>query len=246
MTGKVKRNEYGFEVFEDARSNSEGNDLSVFEEALADLTYTDVSGRKYAYIKRFFDIAVSLVALLVLLVPFLLVSLIIFIDNPGPVFFRQYRVGLKGKRFRLYKFRSMKVHAPKYMSTNDLVDSENYITRVGRILRKLSIDELPQLLNVLLGDMSIVGPRPLISDEQDVHMLRMRYGVYNVRPGITGLAQINGRDTVDVVDKVRYDVKYLNSYGLILDLRIIFATVPRVFGGRGVVEGKNHSKSLRM
>ena len=238
MRGKVTKNEHGFEVFE----NPDVNYTETIDESMLDgLEYVDVKNRKYMVVKRIVDIIGAFVALIILFVPFILLSIIIFVDNPGPVFFRQYRVGLNGKRFRLYKFRSMKTHAPKYKSTFDMTDSGAYITRVGRILRKTSIDELPQFFNVLRGDMSLVGPRPLISDEYEIHKLRMRFGVYNVRPGITGLAQINGRDTVTIADKVRYDAEYIRTIGLFSDLRILFATVPRVFGARGVVEGKSQS-----
>ena len=189
------------------------------------------------FFKRFFDIVLSGMALLFLIVPFLLIALAVFIDDPGKVFFRQYRVGRHGKRFKIYKFRSMKQSTPKYMSTAEVDDPNKYITRMGKILRKTSLDELPQLINIFKGDMSLVGPRPLISDEYEIHQMRSHFGVYELRPGVTGLAQINGRDTVDPAQKVRWDVKYLETFGLKTDLKILFATVPKVFGGEGVVEG---------
>lgn len=230
----------GFEVsaaiFEKKGSWNHSPD-EINEAELKDLSAVDVTGRRYRYFKRGMDIVFSLLAIAVLLVPMLLVMIAIYVDDPGPVFFRQYRVGLHGKRFRLYKFRSMKLGTPKYMSTNEFADSDTYITRVGKFIRNLSIDELPQLINVLMGDMSLVGPRPLISDEYDVHKMRMRYGVYSIRPGITGLAQINGRDTVSSAEKVRYDVQYLESFGLWEDLRILCLTIPKIMKASDISEG---------
>ena len=136
----------------------------------------------------------------------------------------------------------MKRKTPKYLSTMEVADPDQFITRVGKFIRKTSLDELPQLINVLLGDMSLIGPRPLISDEHEIHDMRMRFGVYNVRPGITGLAQINGRDLVSPGEKVRWDVKYLENFGFRMDLKILLATVPKVFGRAGVVEGFDSRK----
>lgn len=226
----------GFEVSEDYFEKKDSNHENMpNEQILEGLSYIDVAIHKYRYLKRLLDVGVSLTALIILAVPFLLIMAVIFIDDPGPVFFRQYRVGLHGKRFRIYKFRSMMVDAPKYMSTEELKNPEMYTTRVGKIIRKFSIDELPQFINVLLGDMSLVGPRPLISDEYAVHKMRMRLGVYNIRPGITGTAQINGRDAVSAADKVRYDVLYLEKFGFWTDLKILFMTIPKVLGGFGVM-----------
>lgn len=208
----------------------------IEEEDMAGVSAVDVSGRMYRYIKRAIDVVCALAAICVLCVPLLLVSLAIYIDDPGPVFFRQYRVGRHGRRFRVYKFRSMKVDTPKYLSTTEFTDSGMYITRVGKFIRKFSIDELPQLINVLIGDMSLVGPRPLISDEYAVHKMRTRYGVYNIRPGITGWAQINGRDAVSAAEKVRFDVQYLESYGFWEDLKILFLTIPKIMKASDVSE----------
>ncbi|MBR3763796.1 MAG: sugar transferase [Clostridia bacterium] len=215
----------------------EGSGLAEAD-ALADLRYVDVGGRWYYAVKRGLDAVCALLGLAVLLLPLLLVALLIWVDDPGPVLFRQHRVGLNGRRFRIYKFRSMRMSAPKYLSAAEMEAQQQYLTRVGRVLRRLSIDELPQLLNVLLGDMSLVGPRPLISDEQEVHRLRERFGVYGVRPGLTGLAQINGRDRVSPEEKVRWDVRYLERFGLWTDVKILLATVPEVLCGHGTENGK--------
>ena len=204
---------------------------------MLDLKYVDVNGNPYSIIKRTLDILISALGLAVLLLPLLIVGLAIYVDDPGTVLFSQYRVGLHGRRFKLYKLRTMRTDAPKYLSKRDLEDPDRYITRIGHILRRLSIDEIPQLLNVLKGDMSLIGPRPLISYEYEIHKMRMKFGVYNIRPGITGLAQINGRDTVTAADKVHWDVKYLEEYGWKTDARILLETIPKIFCCAGVVDG---------
>lgn len=214
----------------------------ITEQEVADLTPVDVSRRPYRKVKRVFDAILAFCGLTVLLLPIGILALIIYIDDPGKVIFSQRRVGLNGKQFRLYKFRTMKLDTPKYMATSDVVDPNKYITRVGRILRKLSLDEIPQLVNVLKGDMSLVGPRPLIPSEEQIHNMRSRFGVYTARPGVTGLAQINGRDTVQPADKVRYDWQYVAGYGFAMDMKILLSTIPKVFAGSGVVEGGKKKK----
>lgn len=189
----------------------------------------DAAKHPYHGVKRLMDIVLSAAGLVILLIPFLLVAVIIYIDDPGNILFRQDRIGRAGKPFRMIKFRSMKMNTPHYLSAMDLDDPDQYSTRVGRILRRLSIDELPQLLNVLRGDMSLVGPRPLIPNEQEIHEMRMRLGVYSIRPGVTGLAQINGREALGPAEKVRWDVCYLAHFGLWTDIRILFATIPALF-----------------
>ncbi len=237
---------YEFEVSEEVKAKMENADNKhelIDVEELKDLKPIKLKSRGYRFFKRAGDILISGLALIVLLVPLLFVALAVFIDDPGKVLFRQYRVGRNGKRFRLYKFRSMKKSTPKYMSTAEVDDPDKYITRVGKILRKTSLDELPQLINVFKGDMSLVGPRPLISDEYEIHQMRAAFGVYALRPGVTGLAQINGRDTVAPAAKVRWDVKYLETFGFKTDMKILFATVPKIFGGEGVVEGYSSAEA---
>ncbi len=215
----------------------------ISEEDIDDLQYVKFRGGAYRVVKRILDVVVSFVALLVASVPMLVIALAIVIDDPGKPLFRQYRVGRDGKRFKFYKFRTMKTETPKYLSTSEVADPEQYITRLGRFLRKSSLDELPQLLNVLQGDMSLIGPRPLISDEYEIHQMRTRFGVYALRPGVTGLAQINGRDKVSPADKVRWDVKYLENFGFKMDMKILLSTVPKVFGGKDVAEGYDSNKN---
>ena len=197
------------------------SDSSIDENAVGNFKFVGVTNCRYWLFKRMMDIIIALVALFIIAIPMLIVSLIVYIDDPGNVLFVQYRVGMGGRRFKFYKLRTMRQDTPKYMSTSEVDDPNRYITRIGHILRRLSIDELPQLINVLKGDMSIVGPRPLISDEYEIHDLRMKYGVYKIRPGLTGLAQIHGRDMVAPADKVRWDVKYLEKFGFWTDVKIL-------------------------
>ena len=210
------------------------------------LKSVDVINRRYWVFKRIMDIIIALAALSIIAVPMLIIFLLVYIDDPGNVLFAQYRVGRGGRCFKLYKLRTMRRDTPQYMSTSEVGDPDRYITRIGRILRRLSIDELPQLINVLKGDMSIVGPRPLISAEYEIHDLRMKYGVYKIRPGLTGLAQIHGRDMVAPADKVRWDVRYLEEFGFWTDVKIVLSTIPKVIGGNGFAEGfKNFTNEKR-
>lgn len=198
--------------------------------ALTDIQPLAAPKTAYRAVKRAGDIALSALALAVLLGLMLLVAIAIWIDDPGPVLFAQERVGRSGRNFRLYKFRTMRVRVPKTQPLPRLDDSAWYVTRLGRFLRRFSLDELPQLFNVLRGDMSLVGPRPLMLREEDIHRLRGYFGVYALRPGLTGLAQVNGRDRCALGEKLRWDMRYLEHFGLVQDVRIAFATVPKVLG----------------
>lgn len=194
----------------------------------------------YRTIKRIADIVLSVIGLSISLIPFGIIALLICFDNPGKVFFIQKRVGMNGELFYIYKFRTMRTDTPAYLSTPQLKDPDQYLTRFGRILRQLSIDELPQFVNVIRGDMSLIGPRPLIPEEEDIHLLRMQNNVYSVRPGITGLAQINGRDLTAPEDKVYWDAMYVRNFSLRQDLKILLNTIPQILMGKGVVEGYAH------
>lgn len=213
----------------------------VDESKVSDLSFVSVNNHHYLIFKRMLDIIIALGALVVLAIPMLILFLFVYIDDPGNVIFSQYRVGRDGRRFKLYKLRTMRRDTPKYMPTSEVDDPDRYITRLGRIFRRLSIDELPQLFNVLKGDMSIVGPRPLISDEHEIHVLRMKFGVYRIRPGLTGLAQIHGRDRTAPADKVCWDVQYLEEFGFWTDVKIVLSTIPKLIGADGVAEGIKHS-----
>lgn len=186
--------------------------------------------------KRFFDLFISAAALLVLSPLFLVASLAVLLDDGAPIIYRQERVGRGNKIFTIYKFRTMK-NGTRIAATNDLAQAGECTTRVGAFLRRTSIDELPQLVNIVNGDMSLVGPRPLIAQETEIRALRESYGVYSVRPGLTGLAQINGRDCVGIEEKAALDRRYVSERTLSLDARILFKTVGLVLRGEGVADG---------
>jgi len=188
-----------------------------------------MANKKYSVIKRFLDIIISYVLLTICYLPIIAIAVIIKINDGGPVIFRQIRIGIHGKKFVCYKFRTMKTNAPSYLSTNEFTDSDMYITSVGAFLRQTSLDELPQLFNVLAGDMSIVGPRPLIEKERNIHELRELWGVYSIRPGITGLSQICGRDNLSDIRKAECDAIYVENISLKNDIKIFCVTLKRVF-----------------
>lgn len=186
--------------------------------------------------KRFFDIIISLFGLIILSPLLALTCVVIFIDDGLPVVFRQKRVGRNSKLFTIYKFRTMKKDT-RSAATGELSESDEQITKSGRVLRKTSVDELLQLVNVLNGTMSIVGPRPLIPEEKEIHALRERYGVYKVRPGVTGWAQINGRDALDDETKALYDKEYVEKQSLLFDIKILLKTVAVVLKRENITEG---------
>lgn len=190
--------------------------------------------------KRFFDFFASLILLIILSPLFLIVSLIIIIDDGVPVIFSQPRVGKGNELFNIYKFRTMK-NGTRNVASGNLEESGDCITKSGRFLRKTSIDEFPQLVNILTGKMSFVGPRPLIPEEKEIRELREKYNVYSVRPGMTGLAQINGRDNLTDEEKAEFDRQYVEKHTIILDIKIMFRTVFAVLTGRDVVEGRDKS-----
>lgn len=193
------------------------------------------------FIKRLTDIILSFIGIVVLAVPMLFISIAIKIDDPGPVFFTQKRVGQKKNGqltyFSLYKFRSMKMSTPHDMPTHLLIKPDQYITRVGRILRKTSLDELPQIWCILKGSMSVIGPRPALWNQEDLIAERDKYGANNVKPGLTGWAQINGRDELEITDKAKLDGEYVKKQSFIFDCRCFFGTVVSVLKHDGVVEG---------
>lgn len=186
----------------------------------------------YGYIKRIIDVLIALLGISVMILPTLLIAVFIKKDSKGPVFYKQDRVGKKGKMFKIFKFRTMSTENQLSGCCN-----LNSVTRIGRVLRKTSIDELPQLINILKGDMSFVGPRPLVPSEGEIHILRMKNGVYNIRPGITGLAQISGRDVITDEQKVKLDTEYVKQYGALLDIKLVLKTIPKTFAGADIVEG---------
>ena len=188
-------------------------------------------------IKRLLDIAVSLAGLLVLAVPMLAVAVLIELDSPGPVFFRQRRIGIHKTEFEMLKFRTMSTKAPADMPTHLLEDAGSYSTPFQSFLRKYSIDELPQLICVLRNEMSIIGPRPALWNQEDLIAERDRYGANDVLPGLTGWAQINGRDELPIEVKARYDGEYAEHISFAFDCRCFFGTIGKVLHHDGVVEG---------
>lgn len=191
----------------------------------------------YSILKRLGDISISLIAITLFCPVFILIAIAIKLDSEGPVIFKQKRFGIHKKTFYVFKFRTMKVESPKYVATRDLQNPEHWITRVGAFLRKTSLDELPQLCNILVGDMSIVGPRPVVVSERDVIEAREKYGANDVLPGLTGWAQINGRDNLSTDMKAKLDGYYVKHRSLIMDIKCIVRTIPYVLKRKGIVEG---------
>lgn len=191
------------------------------------------------FFKRVIDIAISAVAIVVLGSPMIIIAICVKLDDPhAKIWFRQQRIGKDDKPFIIYKFRSMTADAPHQMATEEFDDSQEYITAVGMVLRKSSLDELPQLFNVLKGEMSLIGPRPLIPKEKRVLRLRDQLGATTVLPGITGLAQVHGRDELNDEKKAKYDSKYAHQVSLKLDLWIFFKTICDVIRSKGIHDGK--------
>lgn len=189
-------------------------------------------------VKRLLDIILSLCGIIVLSVPLAIIALAIKIDSKGPVFFKQKRVGLNKEHFEILKFRTMLTETPKDVPTHELSDSKKWITKVGKILRKTSLDELPQLFNIFKGEMSIIGPRPALWNQYDLIEERDKYGANNVRPGLTGLAQISGRDELAIPVKAKLDGEYVEKMSLLFDIKCFIKTIGSVIRSDGFVEGK--------
>ncbi len=189
--------------------------------------------------KRILDFIFSFLAIIVLSPIMIILFICVYVASGNPVIFKQQRVGYKNELFTIYKFRTMK-RGMRQTKTEDLTDEEvaHDITAIGKILRKLSLDELPQLFNILKGDMSFVGPRPLIPAEEEIRILREKYNVYSVRPGITGWAQVNGRDFVTDEEKANLDREYVEKKSILFDIKIMFKTVLVVLKGSDIADGK--------
>ena len=188
-------------------------------------------------IKRLLAVVLSLGGMICLSWLFLILSAAIKLDSPGPVFFRQKRVGKGRKHFQILKFRTMRIDTPHDMPTHLLQDPDRYITRVGRFLRRTSLDELPQLWNIFVGDMAVIGPRPALWNQYDLLDARDQYGANDLRPGLTGWAQIHGRDELEIPEKARLDGYYAQNLSFGLDVRCFFGTIKAVLAHDGVVEG---------
>lgn len=188
-------------------------------------------------VKRMLDIICSLAAIVCLSVLYLPICAIIKCTSEGPVFFRQKRIGKNKKYFNILKFRTMRIDTPKDCPTHLLKNPEQYITKVGAFLRKTSLDELPQIFNIFKGDMSVIGPRPALLNQDDLISERDEYGINDLKPGLTGWAQINGRDELPIPEKVQMDKIYRDNVSFVFDVKCLFMTVVSVFKHDGVVEG---------
>lgn len=204
------------------------------------------SGKKpngyYLILKRMMDLLLSIIGVIVLAPILLIIALSIKLDSKGPILFQQTRIGKNKVHFQILKFRTMKVDAPNDAPTHLLENPENHITKLGRILRKTSLDELPQLLNIIKGEMAIVGPRPALWNQFDLIEERDKYGVNDLTPGITGFAQINGRDELSIVDKAKLDGEYVERMSIWIDIQCLVKTVFKVLRSDGVVEGESGGK----
>lgn len=202
--------------------------------------------KKYIIIKNVLDFILSLLALIVLFPFFCIFAIIIKLESKGPVFFKQKRIGKDKKNFYIYKFRTMRTDTPKDMPTHMLKNAEMYITKFGKIMRKTSIDELPQLINILKGDMSFIGPRPALWNQDDLIEERDKYNANDIKPGLTGLAQISGRDELEIPVKAKYDGEYVEKMSLWFDIKIFFKTIIKVFKHDGVVEGSQEKEKIEV
>lgn len=188
------------------------------------------------------DIVLSAVGIIIAAIPMLIIAAVIKCEDPGPVLFTQRRVGKHKKLFTLYKFRSMKMSTPHDVATHLLENPDQYILKSGRFIRKFSLDEIPQFFNILIGDMSIIGPRPALWNQDDLIAERDRYGANDIRPGLTGWAQINGRDELEIPVKAAMDGEYVKRESFLFDCRCFFGTFLKVLRHEGVVEGGTGAK----
>lgn len=189
------------------------------------------------YVKRLIDIVLSTCGLIVLSPVYLILAIAIKIDDPGPVFFRQRRIGIHKTEFEILKFRTMRSDTPHDVPTHLLKNPEQYITKVGKFLRKSSLDELPQIAHIFTGKMSIIGPRPALWNQYDLINERDKYGANDIRTGLTGWAQVNGRDTVEIEDKAKFDGEYASRVGFAFDVKVFWQSILIVLKREGVLEG---------
>ncbi|BBF44273.1 undecaprenyl-phosphate galactosephosphotransferase [Lachnospiraceae bacterium KM106-2] len=188
-------------------------------------------------VKRFFDIILSFIGMVILIIPILIIAIWIKVTSKGPVFFKQKRIGIHKTTFPILKFRTMRIDTPKDKPTHLLENPDQYITSVGKFLRKTSLDEIPQIFNIFVGQMSIVGPRPALWNQYDLLEERDQYGANDIRPGLTGWAQVNGRDELPISVKAKLDGVYVEKCSFLFDLKCMFRTVFSVAKQEGVVEG---------
>ncbi len=189
------------------------------------------------FLKRLIDFVLALCGIIVLAIPMIVVAIVVKCDSKGPVLFKQKRIGIYKKTFMMPKFRSMYIETPAEMPTHMLNDPTRWITKSGAVLRKTSLDELPQLFSILKGDMAVIGPRPALWNQEDLIIERDKYGANDIRPGLTGWAQINGRDELEIADKAAFDGEYVDRMSFVFDCKCFFGTIASVLKHKGVVEG---------
>ena len=204
--------------------------------------FLSVRQKIYLPFKRFFDILLSLLTIIVFSPLYLIIAIIVKCSSKGTVFFKQERIGKHKKHFKILKFRTMRIDTPKDVPTHLLDNPEMYITGIGRFLRKTSLDEIPQAFNIFVGQMSIVGPRPALYNQDDLVAERDKYHANDIVPGLSGLAQCNGRDTLPIVEKAKLDGEYVKRFNIWFDIRIVFKTFFQAFRGKDEVEGKTPNK----
>ena len=183
--------------------------------------------------KRIFDLIFGIIILIIFFIPILLISLLIKLDTNGPIIYYSDRIGRYNKIFKMPKFRTMVINSPQ-VASDKLLDPDKYLTKIGKLLRKFSLDEIPQIFNVITGSMSIVGPRPALYNQKTLITKRTKLGIEKLKPGITGLAQVSGRDQISLEEKISYDFEYLKKNSLFYDIKIIFRTIVVVCKGRDV------------
>lgn len=209
---------------------------------MAKRKFLSVRQKIYLPFKRFFDIFLSLLAIIVFSPLYIIIAIIVKCTSKGPVFFKQERIGKNKKHFKILKFRTMRIDTPKDVPTHMLENPEQYITGIGKFLRKTSLDEIPQAFNIFIGQMSIVGPRPALWNQDDLIKERDKYNANNITPGLSGWAQCNGRDTLPIDKKAELDGEYVRRFNFWFDIKIIFKTFFQAFRGKDEVEGKNHGQ----
>lgn len=208
---------------------------------MAKRTFLSTRQKIYLPFKRLLDIICSLLAIIVFSPLYIILAILVKCTSKGPIFFKQKRIGKNKKTFNILKFRTMRIDTPKDVATHLLDDPDKYITKVGRFLRKTSLDEIPQAFNIFAGQMSVVGPRPALWNQDDLVAERDKYHANEIVPGLSGWAQCNGRDTLPIPDKAKLDGEYVKRFNIWFDIGIIFKTVFQAFRGKDEVEGKTNS-----